>query len=113
MNDDTPHPFYSRAVVATYVCQHRCRGGQDEKTIRNIFHDYVAELEKTHVFQTPRWLGIDELLLERLATVYLDQRACGNHHWVTARPHQCHGDTVPERDARPPADRTGLHGYIG
>jgi len=36
----------------------------------------VAELEKTHVFQTPRWLGIDELLLERLATVYLDQRAC-------------------------------------
>ncbi|SRR5258707_15709178 len=87
--------------------------GLDEKTIRNIFHDYVAELEKTHVFQTPRWLGIDELLLERLATVYLDQRACGNHHWVTARPHQCHGDTVPERDARPPADRTGLHGYIG
>ena len=37
----------------------------DEKTIRNIFHDYVAELEKTHVFQTPRWLGIDELLLVR------------------------------------------------
>jgi transposase len=39
--------------------------GLDEKTIRNIFHDYVAELEKTHVFQTPRWLGIDELLLVR------------------------------------------------
>ena len=39
--------------------------GLDEKTIRNIFHDYVIELEATHVFQTPLWLGIDELMLVR------------------------------------------------
>lgn len=35
--------------------------GLDEKTIRNIFRDYVNELEKTFRFQTPQWLGIDEI----------------------------------------------------
>lgn len=33
----------------------------DEKTIRNVFEDHVAELGKTIRFHTPRVLGIDEL----------------------------------------------------
>jgi transposase len=33
----------------------------DEKTIRNIFTDYVTDLEKRTTFTTPRWLGIDEI----------------------------------------------------
>jgi len=35
--------------------------GLNEKTIRNIFRDYVNRLEKTFRFQTPQWLGIDEI----------------------------------------------------
>ncbi len=37
--------------------------GCDEKTIRNIFRDYVRRLERTMQFETPKWLGIDEIHL--------------------------------------------------
>jgi transposase len=37
--------------------------GVDEKTIRNVFNDYVAVLEKTYRRETPVWLGIDEIKL--------------------------------------------------
>ncbi|MEO7063102.1 MAG: ISL3 family transposase, partial [Dokdonella sp.] len=37
------------------------RVDMDEKTIRHIFDDYVAELQSTIRFETPRYLGIDEL----------------------------------------------------
>ena len=37
--------------------------GLDEKTIRNIFRDYVNELEAQFRFETPQWMGIDELYL--------------------------------------------------
>jgi len=37
--------------------------GLDEKTIRNIFRDYVNELEAEFRFETPRWMGIDEIHL--------------------------------------------------
>src|SRR5699024_9187358 len=37
--------------------------GVDEKTVRNIFNDYVAELELQTDFRTPKWLGIDEVYL--------------------------------------------------
>jgi transposase len=37
--------------------------GLDEKTIRNIFRDYVNELERTVRFETPQWMGIDEIHL--------------------------------------------------
>lgn len=37
--------------------------GVDEKTVRNIFNDYVAELEAKTEFRTPRWLGLDEVHL--------------------------------------------------
>jgi transposase len=37
--------------------------GLNEHTVRNVFRDYVARLEKDHVFVTPEWLGIDELTL--------------------------------------------------
>lgn len=39
--------------------------GLDEKTVRNIFTDYVAELNKSYWPLTPGWLGIDELFLVR------------------------------------------------
>ena len=35
--------------------------GVDDKTIRHIFDDYVANLKETVVFDTPEILGIDEL----------------------------------------------------
>ncbi|MED3735697.1 helix-turn-helix domain-containing protein [Virgibacillus pantothenticus] len=37
--------------------------GVDEKTVRNIFNDYVAELEAQTKFRTPKWLGLDEVHL--------------------------------------------------
>lgn len=35
--------------------------GVDEKTVKNIFDDYVERLKQEVVFETPRVLGIDEL----------------------------------------------------
>ena len=35
--------------------------GLDEKTIRNIFRDYINELEQQFRFETPKWMGIDEI----------------------------------------------------
>src|SRR5579875_2830370 len=35
--------------------------GLDEKTVRNIFRDYINRLEETLRFETPKWLGIDEI----------------------------------------------------
>ena len=39
--------------------------GLDEKTIRNIFREYVNRLEKQVRFETPRCLGIDEIHIIR------------------------------------------------
>ncbi|GIO88543.1 ISL3 family transposase [Paenibacillus faecis] len=35
--------------------------GLNEKTIRNIFRDYINYLEETFRFVTPNWLGIDKI----------------------------------------------------
>jgi transposase len=35
--------------------------GVTEGTIRNVFSDYVTELERTIRFETPKWMGIDEI----------------------------------------------------
>ncbi len=35
--------------------------GLNEKTVRNIFRDYVNQLEREIRFVTPKWLGIDEI----------------------------------------------------
>lgn len=35
--------------------------GLNEKTIRNIFRDYINRLEETLRFETPNWLDIDEI----------------------------------------------------
>lgn len=35
--------------------------GIDEKTIRNIFRDYVSRLAEEIKFETPKWMGIDEI----------------------------------------------------
>jgi len=37
--------------------------GVVEGTIRNIFRDFINELEKTVRFETPKWIGIDEIHL--------------------------------------------------
>lgn len=37
--------------------------GVDEKTVRNIFNDYVSELEAQTEFRTSKWLGLDEVHL--------------------------------------------------
>lgn len=37
--------------------------GVVEGTIRNIFRDHVNELEKTVRFETPKWMGIDDIHL--------------------------------------------------
>lgn len=39
--------------------------GVDEKTVRNIFKDYVAFKEREYQFETPKWLGIDEIHIIR------------------------------------------------
>lgn len=39
--------------------------GVDEKTVRNIFRDYINELEKQVRFEIPQWLGIDEIHILR------------------------------------------------
>src|SRR5208283_1409638 len=39
--------------------------GIDEKTVKNIFRDYVNEIEKTVRFETPQWMGIDEIHIIR------------------------------------------------
>ncbi len=37
--------------------------GITEGTVRNIFRDYINELERTVRFETPKWMGIDEIHL--------------------------------------------------
>ncbi len=37
--------------------------GVTEGTVRSVFSDYVNELENTVRFETPRWMGIDEIHL--------------------------------------------------
>jgi transposase len=37
--------------------------GIDEKSVRSVFRDYVNELEQTIRFETPKWMGIDEIHL--------------------------------------------------
>jgi len=37
--------------------------GVDEKTVRNIFNEYVETLRNNNKFETPRWMGIDEIYI--------------------------------------------------
>ena len=39
--------------------------GCTESTVRSVFRDYINELEKTIRFETPKWMGIDEIYLIR------------------------------------------------
>ncbi len=41
--------------------------GVTEGTIRNVFSDHVSELERTVRFETPQWMGIDEIHIIRRA----------------------------------------------
>ena len=42
----------------------------DEKTVRNIFDEYVAVLAKEYRRETPVWLGIDEIKLKRFRAIF-------------------------------------------
>jgi transposase len=45
--------------------------GVDEKTVRNLFHAYVERLDRTTVFETPEWMGMDEVhLLKKPRAVF-------------------------------------------
>lgn len=35
--------------------------GVNEMTVKNVFNDYINELERTVRFETPQWMGIDEI----------------------------------------------------
>ncbi len=37
--------------------------GVTEGSVRNIFRNYINELEQTIRFETPKWMGIDEIHL--------------------------------------------------
>ncbi|GMX64915.1 hypothetical protein Elgi_41840 [Paenibacillus elgii] len=54
--------------------------GMDEKTIRNIFRDYINRLEKTVSFETPNWLGIDEIhiIKPRCVITNIEERSLVN-----------------------------------
>lgn len=47
----------------------------DEKTIRNVFDEYVAGLEKDFKRETPVWLGIDEIKLKRFRAIFTNLQA--------------------------------------
>lgn len=42
----------------------------NEKTVRNVFDAYVAELEKEFRRETPVWLGIDEIKLGQFRAIF-------------------------------------------
>ena len=42
----------------------------DEKTVRNIFDEYVAVLANEYQRETPVWLGIDEIKLKRFRAIF-------------------------------------------
>lgn len=46
--------------------------GVVEGTVRNLFRDYINELEKTVRFETPKWMGIDEIHLIKPRCVVLN-----------------------------------------
>ena len=54
---------YTYAEIAKQV-------GVDEKTVRNIFDEYVLTLGKELKRETPVWLGIDEIKLGRFRAVF-------------------------------------------
>jgi len=41
--------------------------GVDEKTVRRVTAAYIKRLEAAHKFQTPRWLGLDEIFIIKKA----------------------------------------------
>ncbi len=53
--------FIEREVFRRTFTALACDIGVDEKTIRNIFKEYVEREEKKRVILAPYWLGIDEL----------------------------------------------------
>ena len=49
--------------------------GVNEKTVRNIFDEYVVCLEKQFKRDTPVWLGIDEIKLQRFRAIFTNLQA--------------------------------------
>ena len=44
--------------------------GIDEQTVRNVFEDHAEHLRETVKFETPTWLGIDELKVVEAAPFF-------------------------------------------
>lgn len=61
--------------------------GVNEKTVRNIFSEYVTQLDAERTISAPEWLGIDELFV-------LKNYRC----MLTAPGEKCIIDMLPDRD---------------
>ena len=51
--------------------------GVDEKTVRNVFKDYVLFKGREYQFETPKWLGIDKIHIirkPRLVLINVERR---------------------------------------
>ena len=56
--------------------------GLNERTIRRITTGYISRLEAAHVFQTPIWLGLDEIHLGKVSRGVVAKLVDSNWHWV-------------------------------
>ena len=50
--------------------------GVSERTVRDIFHDHIANLEAHRHVETPQWLGLDEIHLIRPRGVVTNVQEC-------------------------------------
>ena len=50
--------------------------GVSERTVRDIFHDHITELEAHRQVETPQWLGLDEIHLIRPRGVVTNVKEC-------------------------------------
>ena len=50
--------------------------GVSERTVRDIFHDHVADLEAHRRVETPQWMGLDEIHLIRPRGVITNVQEC-------------------------------------
>jgi len=55
------HDYVEKGSLKRTFTDVAAETGLDEKTIRNIFRDYVQRLATEVKFDTPRWMGVDEI----------------------------------------------------
>jgi len=86
--------------------------GIDEKTVRLVFGDYVNALEATIRFETPKWMGIDEIHLIKPRSVIANIQ---NNTIVErlAKPEQGYRGALPVAPGRPGTYPVRCHGHVG